>query len=105
MCKRSNKLLRYDKLDALAFGGTHRCVIVWANIGLVLGLFVPLQAWFGKPATRISRLSGQIGDTGIFVMLHAIQWPQFDDLLIIRIDESLFYGNAQSVLQFIEQTI
>ena len=98
--------LRYDKLDALAFGVALTGVLLFGlNIGLVLGLFASFAGLIWQTSHPHIAIVGQIGDTGHFrnVARHAV--TQFDDLLIIRIDESLFYGNAQSVLQFIEQAI
>jgi len=98
--------LRYDKLDALAFGVALTGVLLFGlNVGLVLGLFASFAGLIWQTSHPHIAIVGQIGDTGHFrnVARHAV--TQFDDLLIIRIDESLFYGNAQSVLQFIEQAI
>ena len=98
--------LRYDKLDALAFGVALTGVLLFGlNVGLVAGLLASFAGLIWQTSHPHIAIVGQIGDTGHFrnVARHAV--TQFDDLLIIRIDESLFYGNAQSVLQFIEQAI
>ena len=98
--------LRYDKLDALAFGVALTGVLLFGlNVGLVAGLFASFAGLIWQTSHPHIAIVGQIGDTGHFRNIERHPVTQFDDLLIIRIDESLFYGNAQSVLGFIEQAI
>lgn len=98
--------LRYDKLDALAFGVALAGVLLFGlNVGLVAGLFTSFAGLIWQTSHPHIAIVGQIGDTGHFRNIERHRVTQFDDLLIIRIDESLFYGNAQSVLGFIEQAI
>lgn len=96
--------LRYDKLDALAFGVALAGVLLFGlNVGLVAGLFASFAGLIWQSSHPHMAIVGQMGDSGHFRNINRHQVTQFDDLLIIRIDESLFYGNAQSVLHFIEQ--
>lgn len=98
--------LKSDHLDALAFSGTFLSVLVFGlNTGLVLGLLVSFAGLIWQSSHPHIAIVGQIGDTGHFRNVQRHQVTMHDELLIIRIDESLFYGNAQSVQTFIEKAI
>ena len=98
--------LRYDKLDAAAFLVALVGVLLFGlNVGLVAGLFTSFAGLIWQSSHPHIAIVGQIGDTGHFRNIHRHQVTQLDALLIIRVDESLFYGNAQSVLDFIEGAV
>ncbi len=98
--------LRYDRLDAIAFSVALVGVLLFGlNIGLVAGLFASFGGLIWQYSHPHMAVVGQVGNTGHFRNINRHQVTQFDALLIIRIDESLFYGNAQSVLNFIEQAL
>lgn len=98
--------LRHDRLDALAFAVALGGVLVFGlNVGLVAGLFASFAGLIWQTSHPHIAIVGQVGDSGHFRNVNRHTVTQHDDLLIIRVDESLFYGNAQSVLDFIEQAV
>lgn len=98
--------LCYDHLDAFAFIVALAGVLLFGlNIGLVLGLFASFAGLIWQTSHPHMAIVGQIGNSGHFRNINRHQVTQHDTLLIIRIDESLFYGNAQSVSHFIEHAI
>lgn len=98
--------LRHDKLDALAFGVALVGVLLFGlNVGLVAGLFASFAGLIWQTSHPHIAIVGQVGNTGHFRNIARHQVTQHHELLIIRVDESLFYGNAQSVAHFIEHAI
>lgn len=96
--------LKSDRLDATAFILTLISVLVFGlNIGLITGLMVSFAGLIWQSSHPHIAIVGQIGDTGHFRNIARHQVTQHPHLLIIRIDESLFYGNAGAVQQFIEK--
>ncbi len=95
-----------DKLDAIAFLVAFFGVLLFGlNIGLILGLFVSFAGLIWQSSHPHIAIVGQIGETGHFRNIHRHQVTQHETLLIVRIDESLFYGNAQSVRQFLDNAL
>ena len=93
---------RYDKLDAFAFIVALAGVLLFGlNVGLVAGLFASFAGLIWQTSHPHIAIVGQIGETGHFRNIERHQVTQHHELLIIRVDESLFYGNAQSVATFI----
>lgn len=98
--------LKFDKLDALAFLATVGGVLIFGlNIGLIVGILVSFAGLIWQSSHPHIAVVGQIGDTGHFRNVERHQVTKHDKLLIIRIDERLFYGNALSVRGFIEQQL
>lgn len=78
----------------VAFGAT--CVF-GLNIGLTAGLLVSFAGLIYKSHQVHIATLGQVGDSEHFrnVTRHSVR--TFDDLLILRIDENLYFGNSDSV--------
>lgn len=98
--------LKSDPLDATAFVVTLVSVLVFGlNIGLIAGLFVSFGGLIWQSSHPHIAIVGQIGNSGHFRNIARYQVTQHPNLLIIRIDESLFYGNASAVQTFIEKAL
>lgn len=100
------KALVSDRLDALAFAVALIGVLVFGlNIGLVVGILVSFAGLIWQSSRPHIAIVGQVGNTGHFRNIHRHQVNIDERLLIIRIDESLFYGNAGSVRDFIGKAV
>lgn len=98
--------LRYDRVDAVAWAVALLGVLIFGlNTGLVLGILVSFAGLIWQSSHPHIAIVGQIGDTGHFRNIHRHQVNLKPYLLIIRIDESLFYGNAKAVQRFIETAV
>lgn len=90
--------LRYDKGEAISFGASFfGCLFFGLNMGLIFGLLVSFATIIYRFHHVHIAVVGQVGDSEHFrnVLRHKVR--TFDDILIIRIDENLYFGNAQSV--------
>lgn len=97
---------RHDPLDAVAFMVALFGVLFFGlNTGLVLGILVSFAGLIWQSSHPHMAIVGQVGDTGHFRNIQRHQVTQHANLLIIRIDESLFYGNAKAVQAFIETAV
>ncbi|MFW2177570.1 MULTISPECIES: SulP family inorganic anion transporter [unclassified Moraxella] len=95
-----------DRLDGIAFLVALVGVLVFGlNIGLVLGIMVSFAGLIWQSSHPHIAIVGQVGDTGHFRNINRHSVIEQDTVLIIRIDESLFYGNAESVHGFITQSL
>mgnify|MGYP002714057814 CR=1 FL=1 len=95
-----------DRLDALAFAVALVGVLLFGlNIGLVVGILVSFAGLIWQSSHPHMAIVGQVGDTGHFRNIERHHVAQHADVLVIRIDESLFYGNAESVRQFIQTVV
>ncbi len=97
---------RFDRADAWAYLVTALGVML---LGLQMGLLAGLLLSFATLLWRSSQphlaVVGQVGDSAHFrnVQRHTVRtWPT---LLLLRIDESLYFGNTQSVLDRIESEL
>lgn len=86
----------------VAFGAT---CIFGLNIGLTAGLLVSFAGLIYKShQVHIAQL-GQVGDSEHFRNINRHHVQTFDNLLILRIDEQLYFGNSQSVHKKLSQAI
>lgn len=95
---------KFDKLEAVVFMATLVSVLLLGvNFGLVCGILLSFLGLIWQSTRPHIAVVGQVGQTGHFrnVERHAV--TRHPNILIIRIDESLFYGNAVSVRQFIDK--
>lgn len=98
--------LKADKADATSFMVTFLASLsMGLNIGLVTGLLFSFAALIWRSSQPHIAVVGQIGDTGHFRNINRHQVRTFDNLLIMRVDESLFFGNCDSVKTQIEQQL
>lgn len=88
----------YDRADAVAFLGTFLgVVLIGVEPGIALGVGLSLAAMLWRSSQPHMAIVGRMPGTEHFrnVERHAVQTRP--DLLIVRIDESLYFGNAQVV--------
>lgn len=97
---------KYDKLEAVVFLATVFAVLLLGlNFGLVCGILLSFLGLLWQSTRPHIAVVGRVGQTGHFrnVERHAVTCHP--NILVIRIDESLFYGNAMSVRQFIDKQL
>lgn len=98
------KAYRFDRLDALSFLATFASVLVFGlNIGLVIGLLVSFATLIWQSSQPHIAVVGLLDGSEHFRNIHRYKVKTFENLLIMRIDESLFFGNSQSVYQQVIQ--
>lgn len=90
--------LKHDKADALCLV---LCFVMSIVFGLNVGLITGLLASFALMIYRSHRVNiavvGQLGDSEHFRDIARHQATTFERLLMVRIDESLYFGNASTV--------
>lgn len=93
-----NSALKHDKADALCWIISF---IVAIGFGLNVGLIAGILSSFALMIYRSHRVNiatiGQIGDSGHFRDITRHKTTTFDNLLLLRIDESLYFGNATTI--------
>ncbi len=97
---------RYDRVDALAWLGTAGGVILFGvEPGLALGVALALAGLVWRASRPHVAIVGQVPGTGHFrnVLRHDVLTRP--GLLMLRVDENLFFGNAQAVRDRIEQAV
>lgn len=90
--------LKHDKADALClvlcFGAA---IIFGLNIGLVVGLLVSFVLMIYRSHRVNIAILGQLGNSEHFRDISRHKATTFDNLLMVRIDESLYFGNALTI--------
>ncbi|WP_299187020.1 SulP family inorganic anion transporter [uncultured Psychrobacter sp.] len=87
-----------DRLDAASFIAAFAGVLILGlNTGLVIGLMVSFASLIWQSSKPHVAIVGQLGGTGHFRNINRHDVATFDNLLLLRIDESLFFGNSESV--------
>lgn len=98
--------LAHDKSEAISFGASFLgCVFFGLNIGLIFGLFVSFAGIIYRSHRVHIAVVGQVGDSEHFRNVTRHKVRTFDGILLIRIDENLYFGNAQSVKDRLHQLI
>jgi len=87
-----------DRLDAASFIAAFAGVLVFGlNTGLVIGLMVSFASLIWQSSQPHVAIVGQLAGTGHFRNINRHDVVTFHNLLMLRIDESLFFGNSESV--------
>lgn len=87
-----------DRLDAASFLAAFIGVLIFGlNIGLVIGLMVSFASLIWQSSHPHVAIVGQLAETGHFRNINRHSVVTYNHLLMIRIDESLFFGNTESV--------
>lgn len=95
-----------DRLDAASFIAAFVGVLMFGlNTGLVIGLMMSFASLIWQSSQPHMAIVGQLGGTGHFRNINRHDVQTFKNLLILRIDESLFFGNTESVHRRILQAI
>lgn len=99
------RAVRSDKTDVAAFLTACFGVLLFGlNIGLVLGILVSFAGLIWKSSHPHLTVVGQTAD-GHFRSIKRYATTQYSSLLIVRIDESMFYGNAQPIRHYLERSL
>ncbi len=87
-----------DRLDAASFAAAFVGVLIFGlNTGLVIGLMVSFASLIWQSSQPHVAIVGQLAGTGHFRNINRHDVMTFPNLLMLRIDESLFFGNSESV--------
>lgn len=97
---------RRDRLDAWAYLATLAAVLLFGlNIGLVAGILISFGALIWQAGHPHMAVVGEVGDSGHFRNIKRHQVVEHSGLVIVRIDESLFYGNAAAVRGYLDKVL
>jgi len=97
------RLWRYDRADALAMGATAAGVILLGvEMGLATGIVFSLGILIWRSSHPHIAVVGEVPGTEHFrnVLRHSVNTRP--ELLMLRLDENLFFGNAQAVEKSIQ---
>ncbi len=87
-----------DRLDAASFIAAFIGVLIFGlNTGLIIGLMVSFASLILQSSNPHVATVGQLAGTGHFRNINRHDVVTFNNLLMLRIDESLFFGNSESV--------
>ncbi|HCN17235.1 MULTISPECIES: SulP family inorganic anion transporter [Psychrobacter] len=87
-----------DRLDAASFMAAFVGVLIFGlNTGLVIGLMVSFASLIWQSSKPHVAIVGQLAGTGHFRNINRHDVVTFSNLLMLRIDESIFFGNSESV--------
>lgn len=91
-----------DRLDAASFIAAFIGVLIFGlNTGLVIGLMMSFASLIWQSSQPHMAIVGQLDGTGHFRNINRHDTLIFKNLLMLRIDESLFFGNTESVHRWI----
>lgn len=95
---------QHDKAEALNFATTFVvCVVFGLNAGLVAGLLMSFAGVIYRSHHAHVAVLGQIGNSDHFRNILRHSAKTFDNLILIRIDESLYFGNVATIKDKIHQ--
>lgn len=87
-----------DKTEAWAYLVTLCCVVLLGlQLGLLLGLFFSVGSLIWRSHQPHLAVVGQVEDTEHFRNVQRHQVTTWPNLLLLRIDENLFFGNSESI--------
>ncbi len=91
-----------DRLDAASFIAAFVGVLAFGlNTGLVIGLMMSFASLILQSSQPHVAVVGQLAGTGHFRNINRHDVITFRNLVMLRIDESLFFGNSESVHQHV----
>lgn len=98
--------IKTDHLDALSFATTFLAVLIFGlNIGLVIGIIVSFAGLIWQSSQPHIAVVGRLLGTEHFRNIQRHDVITYENLLILRIDESLFFGNSESVYTHIKEAL
>ncbi|MBU5617560.1 STAS domain-containing protein [Psychrobacter sp. TAE2020] len=93
-----------DRLDAASFIAAFIGVLIFGlNTGLVIGLMVSFASLILQSSQPHVAVVGQLAGTGHFRNINRHDVITYHNLVMLRIDESLFFGNSESVHRHVIQ--
>lgn len=97
---------QHDKTDAICFLITFSVAILFGlNLGMVAGLLSSFALMIYRTHQVHIAVLGRVGESEHFRNIKRYSATTFDGLLLLRIDESLYFGNAQTVHQELTKLI
>jgi SulP family sulfate permease len=97
---------KYDRSDALAFLATFAGVVTMgAEAGVITGVALSLGMLLWRASRPHIAVVGRIPGTGHFRNVERHKVQTLEDLVALRVDESLFFGNAGAVRERIERVL
>ncbi|MEJ7930813.1 sulfate permease [Ramlibacter sp. AN1015] len=97
---------QYDRADAVAWLVTAMGVLgLGVEAGVGLGVAMSIGTFLWRASRPHIAVVGRIGESEHFRNERRFTVTTYPELLLMRIDESLFFANMQSVLQRIEEEI
>lgn len=97
---------RTDRLDAFSFGAAFLGVLAFGlNTGLVIGLITSFAGLIWQSSKPHIAVVGQLAGSGHFRNINRHDVVTYHNLLIVRVDESLFFGNSESVYRQLQLAI
>ena len=98
--------LKTDHLDALNLAATFIGVLAFGlNIGLVIGIIVSFAGLIWQSSQPHIAVVGRLLGTEHFRNVNRHDVITYDNLLIMRVDESLFFGNSEAVYGQIKEAL
>lgn len=95
-----------DRMDAFSFIAAFVGVLAFGlNTGLVIGIIASFAGLIWQSSQPHIAVVGQLSGTAHFRNINRHDVVTYHKLLIMRIDESLFFGNSQSVHDRIHQAL
>lgn len=95
---------QHDKAEAINFATTFIiCIVFGLNAGLVTGLLISFAGVIYRSHHAHVAVLGQIGDSDHFRNILRHKTKTFDNLILIRIDESLYFGNVATIKDKVHQ--
>jgi len=89
-------LWKYSRLDAVAYGLTaFGVILLGVELGLLFGVILSIAVFFGRASHPHIAEVGRIPGSEHFRNRNRHRVEASDTLLLIRIDESLYFANAQ----------
>lgn len=97
---------RYDRADAMAWLGTFGGVLLFGiEAGIALGIGLSLATLIWQASRPHIAVVGRVPGTEHFRNVLRYEVKTHDNLLFLRIDEVLFFGNVRAVEQRIGQAL
>ncbi|MDO5769820.1 MAG: SulP family inorganic anion transporter [Psychrobacter sp.] len=97
---------RTDCIDALSFAAAFFGVLAFGlNTGLVIGIITSFAGLIWQSSQPHIAVVGQLAGTSHFRNINRHDVITYHNLVLIRIDESLFFGNSQSVYERIQTAL
>ena len=92
----------YDRAEGLAQGGTAVGVLVaGVEVGIGIGIALSLATLVWRASRPHIAIVGRVPGTEHFRNVKRYEVETRRDLLVLRVDENLFFGNAEAVEKFI----
>lgn len=97
---------RYDHAEGFAQGGTALGVLVaGVETGIAIGIALSLATLVWRASRPHIAVVGRVPDTEHFRNVNRYEVETRRELLLLRVDENLFFGNAEAVERYIHKAL